>query len=138
MFYKCYWIKANKKLFVILMWIEKYKKRNYSQFHKTLPKSSLQKHWIWGRFYEMGDSEKYFAFSTWATVIFFYLRLPLQCRKKRKETWHRFVFILIAFLGFFSQNCYPHFFSDAFVVYETLRGRVIMKMGSWVYAVCRL
>ena len=30
----------------------------YSQFHKTLPKSSLQMHWISVRFYEMGDSRK--------------------------------------------------------------------------------
>ena len=28
---------------------------NYSPFHKTLPKSSLQLHWISVRFYEMGD-----------------------------------------------------------------------------------
>ena len=28
----------------------------YSQFHKTLPKSSLQMHWISVRFYEMGDN----------------------------------------------------------------------------------
>ena len=28
----------------------------YSQFHKTLPRSSLQMHWISVRFYEMGDS----------------------------------------------------------------------------------
>ena len=28
----------------------------YSQFHKTLPKSSLQLHWISVRLYEMGDS----------------------------------------------------------------------------------
>ena len=27
----------------------------YSQFHKTLPISSLQMHWISVRFYEMGD-----------------------------------------------------------------------------------
>ena len=27
----------------------------YSQFHKTLPKSSLPMHWISVRFYEMGD-----------------------------------------------------------------------------------
>jgi len=27
----------------------------YSQSHKTLPKSSLQMHWISVRFYEMGD-----------------------------------------------------------------------------------
>ena len=27
----------------------------YSQFNKTLPKSSLQMHWISERFYEMGD-----------------------------------------------------------------------------------
>ena len=27
----------------------------YSQFHKTLPRSSLQIHWISERFYEMGD-----------------------------------------------------------------------------------
>ena len=27
----------------------------YSPFHKTLPKSSLQMHWISVRFYEMGD-----------------------------------------------------------------------------------
>ena len=27
----------------------------YSQFHKTLPRSSLQMHWISERFYEMGD-----------------------------------------------------------------------------------
>ena len=36
---------------------------DYSQFHKTLPKSSLQMHWISVRFYEMGDiseSMKYF------------------------------------------------------------------------------
>ena len=29
---------------------------NYSQFHKTLPTSRLQMHWISVRFYEMGDS----------------------------------------------------------------------------------
>ena len=28
---------------------------NYCQFHKTLPTSSLQMHWILVRFYEMGD-----------------------------------------------------------------------------------
>ena len=28
----------------------------YNQFHKTLPKSSLQMHWISVKFYEMGDS----------------------------------------------------------------------------------
>ena len=28
----------------------------YSQFQKTLPRSSLQMHWISLRFYEMGDS----------------------------------------------------------------------------------
>ena len=28
----------------------------YSPFHKTLPKSSLQIHWISVRFYEMGDT----------------------------------------------------------------------------------
>jgi len=27
----------------------------YSPFHKTLPRSSLQIHWISERFYEMGD-----------------------------------------------------------------------------------
>ena len=27
----------------------------YSPFHKTLPKSNLQKHWLSARFYEMGD-----------------------------------------------------------------------------------
>ena len=30
----------------------------YSQFHKTLPKSSLQMHGIPARFYEMGDGKK--------------------------------------------------------------------------------
>ena len=30
----------------------------YSQFHKTLPKSSLGMHWISVRFYEMGDTTK--------------------------------------------------------------------------------
>ena len=29
---------------------------SYSEFHKTLPKSSLQMHWISVRFYEMGDT----------------------------------------------------------------------------------
>ena len=29
----------------------------YSQFHKTLPKSSLQMDWISVRFFEMGDSK---------------------------------------------------------------------------------
>ena len=28
----------------------------YIQFHKTFPRSSLQKHWISVRFYEMGDT----------------------------------------------------------------------------------
>ena len=28
---------------------------NYSQFHKNLPKSSLQLHWISVKFYEMDD-----------------------------------------------------------------------------------
>ena len=28
----------------------------YSQFHKTLPKSSYQMYWISVRFYDMGDS----------------------------------------------------------------------------------
>ena len=27
----------------------------YSPFHKTLPRSSVQMHWISVRFYEMGD-----------------------------------------------------------------------------------
>ena len=31
------------------------KKFIYSQFHKTLPISSLQMHWISVEFYEMGD-----------------------------------------------------------------------------------
>ena len=36
---------------------------NHSQFQKTLPKSSLQMHWIPVRFYEMGDrSHKYKVF----------------------------------------------------------------------------
>ena len=30
-------------------------KLKYSQFHKTLPKSSLQMQWFSARFYEMGD-----------------------------------------------------------------------------------
>ena len=32
----------------------------YSPFHKTLPKSSSQMHWISVRFYEMGDTSFYF------------------------------------------------------------------------------
>ena len=31
----------------------------HSQFHKTLPKSSLPKYWISVRFYEMGDANKW-------------------------------------------------------------------------------
>ena len=35
------------------------KRWSYSQFHKTLPKSSLQMHWISVRFYEMGDTQNF-------------------------------------------------------------------------------
>ena len=34
----------------------------YSQFHKTLAKSSLQMNWISVRFYEMGESILYILF----------------------------------------------------------------------------
>ena len=58
----------------------------YSQFHKTLPKSSLQMHWISVRFYGMGDSiyninmatnkKNYFSF-----LIIFGRKLPMPSKR---------------------------------------------------------
>jgi len=46
----------NKKMYVMIFKeIVIPDKRAYSQFHKTLLRSSLQMHWISVRFYEMGD-----------------------------------------------------------------------------------
>ena len=41
----------------------------YSPFHKTLPRTSSQMHWISVRFYEMGDK-----------IILFNFDLDLPCR----------------------------------------------------------
>ena len=57
----------------------------YSRFHKTLPRSSLQIHWISVRFYEMGDSK---------TEMQFY-RNQFHCHwiiKKIQPPWYKLIF----------------------------------------------
>ena len=47
---------------------------NYSQFHKTLPNSSLQMHWTSVRFYKMGDSYTYSWVPLFLFTVYFVIR----------------------------------------------------------------
>ena len=42
----------------------------YSPFHKTLPNTSLQMHWISLRFYEMGDRLKSYVKNSRSMTFF--------------------------------------------------------------------
>ena len=53
------WSQKELKCMFLLFFLLSPPRVKYIQYHKTLPKSSLQLHWISVRFYEMGDIVKF-------------------------------------------------------------------------------